>query len=256
MAWALELRPELLDATLAGSPFFVSVSFGDPAPYADAVRAAGVRLVAQVSDRATADRALAAGVDVLVAQGTDAGGHTGSVGTLPLLAEVLEVAGPDGPPVLAAGGIATGDQVAAVLTLGAAGVWVGTRFAATTEALGADAAKRRIVAATAGDTVHTRVFDLALGYPWPAEYPGRALRNAFSDRWHGAERHLQEEREPAAQALADARQAGDYDTAYIYAGQASGLVHDVPPAADVVQRLVRDAEAALRRARRLLDPTD
>lgn len=250
MAWALKDRPELLDAALEGQPFVVAVSFGDPAPYADQVHAAGAHLVAQVSDGDGARRALAAGADVLVAQGTDAGGHTGVVGTLPLLAEVLEVVGPDGPPVLAAGGIATGAQLAAVLVLGAAGAWIGTRFAATDEALGSSAAKERIVAAQTTDTVHTRVFDLALGYPWPASYPGRALRNGFTERWHGHEDQL-----PTADVQAQliaARKADDLDTHYVYAGQSAGLVHDVLPAAAALERLVAEAEQALQGAARLL----
>lgn len=251
MAWALETRPELLDAALEGGPFAVAVSFGDPAPYAERVHAAGAQLVAQVSDADSARRALDAGVDVLVAQGTDAGGHTGSVGTLPLLAEVLEVAGPGGPPVLAAGGIATGAQLAAVLVLGAAGAWIGTRFAATDEAAGSAAAKDRIVRAQAADTVHTRVFDLALGYPWPSSYPGRALRNAFTDRWHGREDELVGADVRAE--LAAARSAVDLDTHYVYAGQSAGLVHDVLPAGQVLERLIRDAERALADAASLLD---
>ncbi|HSD77342.1 MAG TPA: nitronate monooxygenase, partial [Solirubrobacteraceae bacterium] len=185
MAWALAERPELLGAALAERPRVVAISFGDVAPYADAVHAAGADLVVQVQTAADAERALAAGADVLVAQGTDAGGHTGQVGTLPLLQVLLERAG--GAPLLAAGGIGGGPAIAAVLALGADGAWVGTRFAATREGAQSEAAKAAIVAAEAQDTVLTRVDDLAEGHPWPARYPGRALRSAFTDRWHGRE---------------------------------------------------------------------
>jgi nitronate monooxygenase len=248
MAWALEDRPELLDAALEERPFAVSISFGDPAPHAERVHAAGAVLVSQVSDRDTALRAVDAGVDVLVAQGTEAGGHTGAVGTLPLLDVVLRVGDRSGLPVLAAGGIASGRALAGVLAMGAAGGWVGTRFAASAQALGTDAAKRRIVAAGEADTVHTRVFDLAQGIPWPRRYPGRALRNAFTDRWHGREDDLAADRSGPAADLAAAAGRDDYDTMYVYAGQASGLVDAVEDAGELVTRMAREAEEHLRRA--------
>lgn len=245
MAWALERRPELLEAALAARPKVVAISFGDVGPYAEAVHRAGAALVSQVSDAASAARALDAGVDVLVAQGTEAGGHTGTVATLPLLDAVLDVAAGTGRPVLAAGGIATGRALAGVLAMGAAGAWVGTRFAASTEALGSPEAKARIVAATETDTVRTSVFDLAQSIPWPPAWTGRALSNAFTGRWHAAEADLVDQRQRAEAELARAREEGDYDTMYVYAGQGSGVVHDVAEAGELVRRLARDAEQAL-----------
>src|SRR5204863_620774 len=115
MCWALEGRPELLDAVLETGPNLVALSFGDPAPWVERVRAAGARVVSQVQDSASAREALDAGVDAIVAQGTEAGGHTGGVSTLPLLQIVLELAPERHVPVLAAGGIATGHGVAAVI---------------------------------------------------------------------------------------------------------------------------------------------
>lgn len=241
MIWAVERRPELLEAALAAEPAVVSLSFGDPEPYVARVHGAGTRIVSQVQNGASAARAVTAGVDAVVAQGGEAGGHTGSVATLPLLQEVLAVAEPAGVAVLGAGGIATGAGMAAVLAAGADGAWIGTRFVATEEALGAPDAKKRIVAAADTDTVHTRVFDIAQGIPWPPGFPGRALRNAFTDRWHGREDALHAELEDARTALQRARKDGDYDTAYIYAGQACGLVDDVPAAGELVERIVADA---------------
>src|SRR3712207_5233887 len=145
MSWALERRPELLDAVLAEGPAAVSLSFGDPTPYVERAREAGAVVMSQVQDAGKAERAVEAGVDVLVAQGTDAGGHTGSVGTMPLLQKVLEIGERAGKPVLAAGGIGTGRGVAGALAMGASGAWIGTRFCATEESTGTEGAKRLLL---------------------------------------------------------------------------------------------------------------
>jgi nitronate monooxygenase len=208
--------------------------------------------MSQVQDAEKAERAVEAGVDVLVAQGTDAGGHTGSVGTMPLLQRVLEIGDAAGKPVLAAGGIATGRGIAGVLAMGAAGAWIGTRFCATRESLGRDEAKRRILQARETGTVHTRVFDLTQSIPWPEEFPGRALRNSFTARWHGREEELRTQLSSAAMELRGASESGDYSEAYIYAGQAAGLVNDLPPAGELVERLVSEAEERLGACRDLL----
>ncbi|PZA21647.1 nitronate monooxygenase, partial [Modestobacter versicolor] len=105
MAWALELRPELLAAAIAAEPVLVSVGFGDPAPFVGPLHDAGIAVATPVNTLADLDRALGAGADVIVAQGTEAGGHTGHRATLPLLQEVLAATD---RPVLAAGGVATG----------------------------------------------------------------------------------------------------------------------------------------------------
>jgi len=204
------------------------------------VHAAGARVVSQVQDAASARQALDAGVDAVVAQGTEAGGHTGGVATLPLLQIVLEVAAERHVPVLAAGGIATGHGVAAVIAAGAQGAWIGTRFAATHEAMRGDEAKRRLVDARETDTVLTRVYDVAQDIPWPERFPGRALRTEFTDRWHGHEADLAAERDAASAAM------GEYD----YAGQGVGAIHRIESAAEVLEHLAREAEWALAEAYR------
>jgi nitronate monooxygenase len=240
MAWALPERPELFDAVLAARPRLVSVSFGDPAPYVDRLRDAGIVVASQVQDVASARVAVEAGIDLLVAQGTEAGGHTGRVGTLPLLQLVLDAVA---APVVAAGGIATPRGVAAALAAGACGVWVGTALIAAPESAHSDAARARIIAADETQTVHTYAFDRTLGIPWPPDFPGRALSNEFTRRWHGHEEALDAD---ARQALSSARNADDYDVAYIYAGQAVGAVREVRPAGDVVRDLCDGAERLLR----------
>jgi nitronate monooxygenase len=240
MCWALEARPELLDAVLEAKPHVVALSFGDPAPWVERVHAAGARAVSQVQDAESARQALDAGVDAVVAQGTEAGGHTGGVATLPLLQIVLELAADRHVPVLAAGGIGTGRGVAAVLAAGAQGAWIGTLFAATREAMRDDAAKQRLVDAHETDTVLTRVYDVAQDIPWPERFPGRALRTEFTDRWHGHEADLAAERDAASAAM------GEYD----YAGQGVGAIHRIESAAEVVEHLAREAEWALAEAYR------
>jgi nitronate monooxygenase len=249
MVWALEKRPELLDAALAAKPFVVSMSFGDPARYMTRIRDAGVRVVSQVQDRHSALAAEAAGVELVVAQGTEAGGHTGAVGTLPLLQIVLESVG---LPVVAAGGIATGRGLAAVLAAGAQGAWIGTPLLAAEEARNSPAARQRVVEAGETETVYTRVFDVAQGIPWPTQYHGRALSNAFTARWDGREGELAGDEE-AKRAFQKARADEDYaGSALLYAGQSVGVIERVEPAEAIVQRIAREAEELLRGVEKLV----
>jgi nitronate monooxygenase len=240
-AWALGSRPELLDAAIAVKPFAICISFGDPGPYAARVRDAGIELISQVQDRQSALVAEAAGATLLVAQGTEAGGHTGGIGTLPLLQVVLDTVS---VPVVAAGGIATGRGLAAVLAAGAQGAWLGTPLLVATEARNAARARELLLAAHETDTVLTSAFDDGHGIPWPPQFRGRALKNAFSERWHGHEAELAADNE-ARQALARAQAAQDYGTAQIYAGQTVGLLEQVESAASIVGRIEREAEARL-----------
>lgn len=250
MSWVLERRPELLDAVLAEQPAAVSLSFGDPTPFVERVRGAGAVAMSQVQDAEKAERAIEAGVEVLVAQGTDAGGHTGRVGTMPLLQRVLEIGERAGRPVLAAGGIGTGRGIAGVLAMGASGAWIGTRFCATAESTGTEEAKRLILEADETATVHTRVFDLVQDIPWPEEFAGRAMRNSFSERWHGRETQLEEQRSSVGPAFEATR--GDYAEDFVYAGQAAGLVGDIPSAGELVDRLMAETETRLEACNALL----
>ena len=241
MAWVLADRPELLAATVAAGPVLVSVSFGDPAPFVGPLHDAGIAVATSVNTLADVDRAHAAGVDVLVAQGTEAGGHTGHRATLPLLADVL--AHTD-RPVVAAGGIATGAALAAVLVAGASGAWIGTALLASPEGTGTDAARARVRAAGGADTVLTSVWDIAQGVAWPARYPGRALVDEVTRSWHGREAELRAD--PAAAGVSGPARRP------IYAGEAVGQVTEERSATDVVRRLAAEAETALQRAGRLL----
>jgi nitronate monooxygenase len=248
MVWVLDDRPDLLAATIAAEPALVSVSFGDPAPYVGPLHDAGIAVAAQVNTTADIRRAEAAAVDVIVVQGTEAGGHTGQRSMLPLLQEAVTLTD---RPVVAAGGIATGRGMAAALVAGAAGVWIGTPLLSCSEGLNSPALRERVRAASGDETVHTRAFDVAEGVAWPERWPGRALVNDFSRTWHGREEDLREDA-AARQLVIDGRRTGDPATAPVYAGESVGLVVTERSATDVVLELDSGAEKALRAASRLL----
>jgi nitronate monooxygenase len=237
ITWSLAKQPGLLDFALARKPAAVMLSFGDPAPFAQKIRAHGARLICQVQDLATTRQALAAKPDVLVAQGTEAGGHGGTRSLFGLLPAVKDVAGDI--PVLAAGGIADRRGVEGAVALGAAGVLVGTRFSASDEALTAPRAKQRIVETSGDATVRTTVFDVVRGYDggW-ASLTGRALRNRFTDAWHGREQALIASREVEERKYWQAVERQDFDTALVFAGEGVDLIDSVLPAAEIVRRMV------------------
>ncbi len=243
ITWSLERRPELLDAALDRGPCAVLLSFGDPSGFAPRIKAAGARLLCQIQTVAQARVAVDAGADILVAQGTEAGGHGMTRSTMTLVPEVVD-AFPD-TPVIAAGGIADGRGLAAVVMLGADGVMMGTRFHASQEADALPAAKGRIVAATGDDTARSIVFDISRQNLWPDAYTGRVIRNAHAARWLGREAELAANIEEESRRYREARERGDFDIAAVIAGESAGLVRDVLPAAEIVDRVVRQAEDLL-----------
>ncbi len=245
ITWSLAKSPGLLDGVLARQPAAVMLSFGDPRPFAEAIHSAGARLICQVQSVAQAREAAEAGADVIVAQGTEAGGHGQAEPLFTLLPQVVDAC-PD-IPVVAAGGIADGRGLAAALVLGAEGVLMGTRFYASQEANGHPEAKRRIVAAEGGQTARSIVFDLSRRNRWPAPYTGRVLRNPHLERWLGREHELEAQAEAVALDYAAARERADFDVAAVIAGDACALIHDIPTAGDIVQRIVDDAECLLQR---------
>lgn len=246
ITWSLAKQPALLDAALAHKPCTVMLSFGDPAPFAPAIHAAGATLICQVQTMAHARGAVAAGAKLLVVQGTEAGGHGQSIPLVTLLPAVAD-AFPE-VPIVAAGGIADGRGMAAAMMLGAEGVLMGTRFYASAEADAHPVAKQRIVDAGPGETVRSVVFDIVRGKNWPADYTGRVIRNRHTERWLGREDALRADAERMSREYAAARDAGDFSIAGVIAGEASALIHDIPPAAEIVERTVREAEQAIARA--------
>jgi nitronate monooxygenase len=251
ISWSLRRQPGLLDMALAHTPVAILLSFGDISGFADTVRRAGAILIAQVQTVQQARDAAIAGAQVIVAQGGEAGGHGGLRGTMALVPAVVDAVAP--LPVVAAGGIADGRGVAAALMLGAQGVLCGTAFYACDESLAHPAARRRLVDASGDHTFKGPLFDHLRGLDWPeGPWELRALRNTLSDRlvkrW-ATDPQARLAELPALQTrLAEAREAGDFDTAPVIAGEAADLVHETRPAATVLQALMAGCMTELGRA--------
>lgn len=242
---------ETVELALSYEPHAFMLSFGDARPFLPAIKEAGCALILQVQSVEDARAAAEAGADFVVAQGTEAGGHgVDNRSTLPLVPAVVDAVSPT--PVLAAGGITDGRGLAAALMLGAEGALVGTRFYATSESSGHEIAKELLVAASGGDTRRTRVFDVVRGNDWPEPYTGRTLANPFLERWDGREDDLAAALDVEAARFRDATAVGDFDTAMVWAGEGADLIHDVPPAAELLRRMGEEAETSLRSAGGLL----
>lgn len=250
ITWKLAQQPHLLDLVLAQDPAAVFLSFGNPAPFAPAVRDAGVPLICQVQTLRDARQALDCGADILVAQGADAGGHGEARGTFALVPEIAdEIARRNSPALLcAAGGITDGRGLAAALMLGADAAVIGTRFWASHEALVHPRILDRALAATGDDTIRTKVVDVIRGFDWPARYNGRVLRNSFIQKWHGSEETLRMEAGAEAAKWSAALDAGDPDVATAFAGEGIGLIRSAAPAGSILADLMEDAQQCLARA--------
>src|SRR4051812_38102988 len=244
ITWSLAKQPRLLDIALDAHPQAIMLSFGDPAPFAARIKASGARLICQVQSEDMATQALDAGADILIAQGTEAGGHGASRTTVDIVPSIVDLAA-GRVPVVAAGGIADGRGLAAMMMLGASGVLLGTRFYASREADGAEEAKRRICAADSGATVRGIIFDLSRNNVWPAPFTGRCLVNDHARRWIGREVELMQNVAAVGADYAAAKAAGNFDIAAVIAGEAVGLIHDIPPAAEIVARIAAEAEQHL-----------
>jgi NAD(P)H-dependent flavin oxidoreductase YrpB (nitropropane dioxygenase family) len=240
--WLLDLVPQFLDVCIEEGVPSVTLTFGAPGVHMERAKAAGLVVLFQAQTVAGAQEA-AAGADVVIAQGGEAGGHTGSVATMALVPSIVDAIGEI--PVIAAGGIADGRGVVAATALGAQGVIMGTRFIASTEAQSPVADHQQlIVAATADDTVQTDVFDIVAGGTFPSGISGRSIRTPFSDEWHGREQELRAMRDAILAESTVANELPERAQA-VYAGQSSGLIHHVQPAGEILRDVVRDAEAVL-----------
>jgi nitronate monooxygenase len=248
--------PKLFDAALEAKPPIIALSFGSPEPWLTKAKRAGAKVMCQVQSMQHAKAAVAAGADILVAQGNEAGGHTGSMNLLPFLARMLDMF--PGLPVMAAGGIANGRTLAGALATGADGAWVGTALLATPEAVEvSDQHKLRIVRSDGEDTVYTEVFDIVeervFGIKWPEGIASRAHRNRFVERWHRREDELRRHLDEVVPAYGQALQQRDPEGTAVLMGQSAAFVDSIRPAAEVVRSICDDAERILReRSSRLL----
>jgi nitronate monooxygenase len=250
ITWSLAKQPALLDLALERAPKALFLSFGELAPFASRIRRAGVPLIAQVQTLEQAKRALGEGADVLVAQGTEAGGHGSTRATLPLVPAVVDIAG--GKPVLAAGGIADGRGLAAALMLGAAGVVCGTVFYAAEESTAHPNAKRATASGSGDNTERGTSVDVVRGFDWPVQWNIRTLRNSFIDRWSGDPAGLKANLAQERERFLAAREAGETEIAAVIVGEGIDLVREVLPAAEIVRSMVAQAERSLKQASDLL----
>ena len=244
-----------LTAALAEKPAVASFAWAwsdqDLKPYFDRTHAAGALVTYMVSGVPDAIRAVKAGADVIIAQGSEGGGHVGTMGTLPLVPMVVDAVGP--VPVLAAGGIADGRGLAASLALGADGVLIGTKFLATNESPLSPNAKAAILDSDGHDTVLTEIPDIATSSTWPGAW-SRVRRNAFIAEWAGRENELRRRRGEVVRQIIAARAADDADHLPLFFGQDAGLIDEILPAGEVVRRIVNEAEQVIReRLGRFLD---
>ncbi len=251
IVWKLDEDASALDWVLEHRPRAVMLSFGDPRPYAQRIAAAGADLLFQVQRLEQVPLALEAGASVIVAQGGEAGGHSMNslnsraiISFVPELADWLAAHSPD-TLSLAAGGIADGRTLAAARVLGADGAVVGSRLWATAESLAAAGAKQRALSTSGDGTARSRVFDILRGKNWPAPYDFRCIRNELHRRWEDRIDELAAAPQAARADYEAGMKAGDFSRGHATVGEAVGLIHDLPPAAELIARMTKQAEAIL-----------
>ena len=235
-AASLEARPRVISTAWPWSNQDLQALF-------DRAHGSGSLVMHMVSAVSEAERAVAAGADVIVAQGTEGGGHVGWMGTMALVPMVVRAVAP--VPVLAAGGVADGAGLAAALALGAEGVLLGTRFLATPEAPVPAGYKQAILDSDGHDTHLTEIPDIATSRVWPGAM-SRVRRNRFIERWAGREWQLRQLRNEVGPELTTAREQDETEEYALQVGQTAGLIHEIKPAGEIVREIVTQAEAIFR----------
>jgi nitronate monooxygenase len=251
ITWKLDENAEALDWVLTQKPCAIMLSFGDPRPYATRIAEAGAQLICQVQRLDQVAQAIEAGASVIVAQGGEAGGHGANAlegrSTFTLVPEVADYLAAHAPNtlLLAAGGVADGRGLAAALMLGADGVLVGSRLWATTESLAATGAKTQATHTSGDGTARSQVFDILRRKNWPAPYDFRAIRNDLHRALENDIPGLKANPEPARASYDAGIKAADFSRAHATAGEAVGLIADVPNAREVIARMTQQAHALL-----------
>ena len=239
-------QDEMFRVTLRARPAVVAFAWPrldqDLREYFSRAHDAGAKVMYMAGEVPLAVRGAEAGADIIVAQGTEAGGHVGWMASMPLVPMIVRAVAP--LLVLAAGGIADGRGFVAALVLGAEGVLLGTRFMATPEAPIHPNMKQAIVDSDGHDTVLTEIPDIATGRVWPGAM-ARAQRNKFIERWAGREWALRQGAREAGEAALEARRSGDVDNAPLYFGQDAGLIDSIKSPGEIIQTMVKEAEAII-----------
>ena len=248
ITWAAQKVPQIVDWAISRKPVCLFLSFGDPVRFARKAQDASIPVICQAQTMRHVQEALDAGAAVVVAQGTEAGGHGGRRSTLPFVPEAKNFLEKRAPEVLllAAGGIADGRGLAASLMLGADGALVGTRFWAAEESLTPPPMVARAVAADGDQTVRTACVDHLRGVAWPEEFSFRVMKNRITDEWAHREAETRGKFGAFKTEYAEARARGDLEVLPTVAGEAIGLIDVRLPAAKIVATMMAEAEAALK----------
>ena len=242
------LDPEVFRHALAARPAVISFALDDPGDLVRQAHDAGSCVMLQVTTVAQATQAAERGVDVIIAQGGEAGGYCGEVSTMTLVPQVVDAVSPI--PVVAAGGIFDGRGIAAALMLGAAGVNLGTRFIATQEAPAPEEWKQAIAQARSEDAIKVDVLNDISPLPGTAGFGTvlRSLHTPFLDEWSAKREEARRNRERLRQKIVSTTQAGQPHATLLTAGQSAGGIKDIPSVAELMRRLVAETEAAFLRA--------
>lgn len=258
--YAVNHIPQMLDAeafrhTLEARPAVMSFALDDPGDLVRQAHEVGSLVMMQVTTVAQAVQAAERGVDVVIAQGGEAGGYGGEVSTMALVPQVVDAVSP--VPVVAAGGIFDGRGIAAALMLGAVGVNVGTRFIASREAPVSEGWKHAIAAARSEDAVKAHVFNDITPLPGTVGYGTvlRSLRTPFLEEWSGRRDEARREGRRLRDQIVASRKAGREADTLPTAGQSAGGIRDVLAVAEILRRLMAETQAALSRAPRLIEST-
>jgi nitronate monooxygenase len=244
ITWSMAQDPRLLDQVLEKRPAALMLSFGAVEPHASKIKAQGVPLICQVQGMKYLREAVDAGADIIVAEGNEAGGHSGYRGTITLVPEAADYLAKYSPQTMlvAAGGIGDGRGLAAALMLGAEGVLMGTRFITAKESEAPEGFRQAIVSADGDATMKSNSVDVVRKRYWPnSEFVVRVLKNAFVNKWHGREREIERSIEIEFERFWTAFKAGDADNSGVLMGEVSGIIQDASPAAQIVERMVAQA---------------
>ncbi|WP_426321218.1 NAD(P)H-dependent flavin oxidoreductase [Pseudoduganella sp. R-43] len=248
ITWSMARDSTLLEQVLAKRPAVLMLSFGELEPHASIIKARGIPLICQVQGMKYLREAVDAGADIIVAEGCEAGGHSGHRGLFTLVPEAADYLAKHAPEtvLVAAGGVGDGRGLAAALMLGADGVLVGTRFIAAAESEAPEGFRQAIIRADGDATIKSNSVDVVRKRYWPnSEFVVRVLKNDFVSAWHGRERELEKSIDVEFERFWDAFRKGDADNSGVLMGEVSGIILDAPPAAEIIQKMVIQATTLL-----------
>ena len=248
ITWAIDKKPEVLEQVLDMNPGAIFLSFGNPQAHSKKIKDKNIPLICQVQTLKDAGHALDCGADIIVAQGSEAGGHGEKRATISFVPEVADLIAAQFPNALlcAAGGIADGRGLAAALMLGADGVVIGSRLWASDEANVHKNMLSAAIKATGDETIRSKVMDIARNIEWPERYNARVLKNDFTDRWHENIDQLRENAEIESVSWKQAWEDGNISIANTFVGESVALINNIESVEAIIKNTVAQAESLLR----------